>query len=163
MMREIFEPITQARYEWDHWATLRDLSTMVFAYHVDQSHSQWHITYENRIDIVPAYRGLIYVNTKTHELTRVTLEAVNLPPEFPVKMARTILDYDYQDISGHRFLLPLKARTDMADSEFFSRNDTEFRNYRKYQVESELKFDTDVPPPLPDDKTKETPPPPVKK
>ncbi len=164
MMREVFERMTQARFEWDHWATLRDLPTMVFAYHVDQSHSQWHITYENRIDIVPAYRGLIYVNTNTHEVTRVTLEAVNLPPEFPVKMARTILDYDYQDISGRRFLLPLKARTDMSDSEFFSRNDTEFRNYRKYQVESELKFDTDVaPPPLPDDKTKETPPPVVKK
>ncbi len=160
MMREIFDPATRARFEWDHWATLRDLPTMAFAYHVDQSHSQWHITYERRLDIVPAYHGLIYVNTKTHEVTRITLEAEKLPPEFPVKLARTILDYDYQDISGRKFLLPLKARTDLADSEFFSRNDTEFRNYRKYQVESELKFDTDTPPPLPDDKTKEAPPPP---
>jgi hypothetical protein len=77
--------------------------------------------------------------------------------------SRMTLDYRYQDISGHNFLLPLKARTDMSDSDILSRNDTEFRNYRKYQVESEQKFHTDVLLPLPDDGTLETPPPPGKK
>ena len=161
MMKEIFERATQARFEWDHWATLRDRPTMVFAYHVAQARSQWHITYDRRLDIVPAYRGLIYVDTDTHQVTRVTLDAEKLPADFPVRMARTILDYDFQDISGHRFLLPLKSRTDMSDGEYVTRNDSDFVRYRKYQVESELKFDTDVPPPLPE--TKEAPPPPPAK
>jgi hypothetical protein len=163
MMKEIFERSTQAHFEWDHWAVLDRRPTMVFAYRVDRANSQWHVTYDRRLDVVPAYRGLIYVDTKTHEVTRVTLEAVNLPPDFPVKSAMTILDYRYQDISGHTFLLPLKARTELSDAEVLSRNDTEFRNYRKYQVESELKFDDEAPPPLPEEKTNEAPPAPVKK
>ena len=40
-------------------------------------------------------------------------------------MARTILDYDYQDISGHEFLLPLKAQVDMSADGILSRNETE--------------------------------------
>ena len=45
---------------------------------------------------------------------RVTLNADNIPATFPVRMATTILDYDYTDISGHQFLLPLKSETQMS-------------------------------------------------
>ncbi len=155
MMKEIFEPGTEARFEWDHWATLRGRRTMAFAYSVAQSRSQWHINYDRRLDLVPAYHGLIYVDNETHEITRVTLEAENIPPSFPVKRADTILDYDYTDISGHTFLLPLKARTIMSADEYITRNDTEFRLYRKYTTSSDIKFDTEEIPPLPEDKTKE--------
>jgi hypothetical protein len=37
-----------------------------------------------------------------------------------------------------------------------TRNDEEFRLYRKYSAESEIKFDTETPPPLPEDQTRET-------
>ncbi|HYW43653.1 MAG TPA: hypothetical protein VE959_12400 [Bryobacteraceae bacterium] len=156
MMREIFEPNTEAHFEWDHWATLRGRRTMAFSYHVAQSRSQWHITYDRRMDIVPAYHGLVYVDRETREVTRVTLEAENIPASFPVRRADTVLDYDYSDISGHNFLLPLKAEVIMSADDYMTRNDTEFRLYRKYSTSSDIKFDTDEIPPLPDDKTKET-------
>jgi hypothetical protein len=157
MMKDIFEPGTEARFEWDHWGTLRGRRVMAFAYHVAQSHSQWHITYERTMDIVPAYRGLVYVDEKTHDIMRVTLGAEDLPATFPVKMTETILDYDFQDISGHTFLLPLKATTTMAADDYMTKNDEEFRIYRKYSAESAISFDSaETPPPLPDDKTTET-------
>ncbi len=161
MMRQVFEPATAARFDWDHWATLRGRRTLAFAYHVSQAHSQWHITYDRRMDIVPAYHGLVYVDKETHEITRITLEAEAIPPSFPVRRADTILDYDYQDISGHTFLLPLKAQTIMAADDYVTRNDEEFRLYRKYSTSSDIKFDTETEvPPLPEDKTKETKEPP---
>jgi hypothetical protein len=165
MMKDVFDRPTQARFEWDHWGTLRGRLAMVFAYHVDRSRSQWHITYspgpgrDGLLDIVPAYRGLVYVDNKTHEVTRVTLEAEDMPATFPVKRAETILDYDYQDISGKVFLLPLKARTLLTADDYTTRNDDEFRMYRKYSVESELKFDAETPDALPEDQTRETPSP----
>ncbi|MGD0499414.1 MAG: hypothetical protein ABSC23_13365 [Bryobacteraceae bacterium] len=161
MMKGIFEPATEARFEWDHWATLRSRLTMAFAYRVEQARSQWHIVYDRSLDIVPAYHGLVYVDPKTHEVMRVTLAAEDLPPDYPVKMAETILDYDYQDLSGHTFLLPLKARTTMTDSNSVRRNDEEFRLYRKYTAESDIRFDLGTPDPLPDDQTKETAPSPA--
>ena len=157
MMKEIFEPATQARFEWDHWGTLRGRRVMAFAYHVSQERSQWHIDYDRKMDIMPAYHGLVYVDKETHQVMRVTLFAEGMPPSFPVKRADTVLDYDYQDISGHTFLLPLKATTIMAADEYMTKNDAEFRIYRKYSAESDIKFDTtDIPAPLSDDKTKET-------
>ena len=157
MMREIFEPATQAKFEWDHWGTLRGRRVMAFSYAVAQFRSQWHITYDRKLDIVPAYKGLVYVDKETHQIMRVTLAAEDLPATFPVRRAETVLDYDFQEISNHTFLLPLKATTIMASSEYLTKNDEEFRVYRKYSAESDIKFDsTDVPLPLTDDKTKET-------
>jgi hypothetical protein len=156
MMRQIFELNTQAKFEWDHWGTLRGRRTMAFAYKVSQERSQWHITYNGKQDIMPSYHGLVYVDKENHMVTRITMDADNIPAGFPVKRADTILDYDYQDLSGHNFLLPLKATTIMAADDYMTKNDEEFRVYRKYSAESDVKFDvTDVPAPLPDEKTKE--------
>ncbi|HTP36540.1 MAG TPA: hypothetical protein VMJ75_30400 [Candidatus Acidoferrales bacterium] len=156
MMREIFEPYTQTYFEWDHWATLRGKLVMAFRYNVEQPHSQWGIDYEHRQHIYPAYSGLIFIDKDLHVVLRITLNADNIPPTFPIRLAKTILDYDYQDISGHEFLLPLKAQVDMSADGILTRNETEFRLYRKYSAESEIKYDI-TPDPLPDDKTKEAP------
>ena len=149
----IFEPSTKTHFEWDHWGTLRGKLVMVFRYAVDQSHSQWAIDYQRREHIFPAYSGLLYVDKDLHVLMRVTLNAENIPPTFPVHVARTTLDYDYQDISGHEFLLPLKAQVDMSADGILTRNETEFRLYRRYSAESEIKYDI-TPDPLPEEKTK---------
>ncbi|HEV3201940.1 MAG TPA: hypothetical protein VGZ73_28780 [Bryobacteraceae bacterium] len=166
MMREIFEPATEARFEWDHWGTLRGRRVMAFSYRVAQQRSQWHVTYDKRLDIVPAYSGLVEVDKTSHEVMRVTLKADDIPASFPVKQADTVLDYDYQDISGHTFLLPLKAQVIMAADNYMTRNDEEFRIYRKYSTSADITFETEEktpPPPLPEDKTKETKDPKVTK
>ena len=114
LLRDIFEPRTHARFAWDGWARLRDQLVMAFSYSVEQANSQWGIEYENKDHIVPAYSGRILIDKDTHVVLRVTLNADNIPATFPVKMATTILDYDYTDISGHQFLLPLKSETQMS-------------------------------------------------
>jgi hypothetical protein len=156
LLREIFEPRTHAHFEWDGWARLRDQLVMAFHYSVEQVNSQWGIEYEHKDHIVPAYSGRILLDKETHVVLRVTLNADNIPPTFPVKMATTILDYDYTDISGHPFLLPLKSETQMSADGVLSKNDTEFRLYRKYSAEAEITYDI-TPDALPADKTKETP------
>jgi len=156
LMRDIFEPSTQARFEWDGWARLNGQLVMAFHYQVDQSHSQWAIDYEHTNHLVPAYSGRVLIDKDTHVVLRVTLNADDIPPSFPVKQATTILDYEYVDLSGHPFLLPLKSETIMSADGILSRNDTEFRLYRKYSAEAEIKYDI-TPDPLPDEKTKEVP------
>ena len=156
LLRDIFEPRTHARFAWDGWARLRDQLVMAFSYSVEQANSQWGIEYERKDHIVPAYSGRILIDKDSHVVLRVTLNADNIPPTFPVKMATTILDYDYTDISGHQFLLPLKSETQMSADGVLSRNDTEFRLYRKYSAEAEITYDI-TPDALPADKTSETP------
>jgi hypothetical protein len=127
---------------------------MAFQYHVEQANSQWNLEYEHKDHIIPAYSGLVEIDQDTHVVLRVTLKAENIPPSFPIREAETILDYDFQDISGHEFLLPLKTETHMYADGILNKNETEFRFYRKYSAEAEIKYDI-TPDPLPDEKTKE--------
>src|SRR5689334_8077092 len=53
LLRDIFEPATQARFEWDGWARLNGQLVMAFRYQVDQAHSQWGIDYEHTNHLVP--------------------------------------------------------------------------------------------------------------
>lgn len=158
MMREIFEPASEAHFEWDHWGTLRGQRVMAFSYRIAQDRSQYRITVDDgKLSVVTAYHGLVEVDPRTHVVMRVTSEAENVPDGFPVRAVKDVLDYDYTELSGHTFLLPMKARIDAAFSDVLQRIDEEFRLYRKYSAESEIKFDTETPDPLPEDKTKETP------
>ena len=87
---------------------------------------------------------------------RVTTIADDIPPEFPIKHVESTLDYDYTEISGHKFLLPLKGNVTATAADFLQKNDNEFRIYRKYEANSSISYDDANLPPLPDDKTKET-------
>jgi hypothetical protein len=163
MLSLIFEYSTEARFEWDHWGTLRGKRVMAFQYHVRLDHSKYTLVVDDNEHITTAYHGLVEVEPDTHVVLRLTAEAENIPPEFPVKKAQDVLDYDYTELSGRTFLLPLKAQVLLTGSDGLSRLDEEFRLYRKYSAESDIKFDTDPIAPLPDDKTKETKEPPAQK
>jgi hypothetical protein len=154
MMSEIFEPQSQAHFSWDHWATLRGRRTYVFAYDIEQEFSRYHVKdVESGREIVPAYRGLIYIDRDTTSVTKLTLNPYNMPADFPIHEIHESLDYDSQTIGDMQFMLPLKAVLTSKLSRFSTKNDIEFRLYRKFETGSTIKFDT--PDPLPEDQTKE--------
>jgi hypothetical protein len=146
-----------AMIEFDHWATLRHRRAYVFSYIISSGNSDYSIRWEKDLTIVVGYRGLIYADKDTHQVLRVTLQATEIPPSFPVQEARTTLDYDYADLSGHPFLLPLRAEVRMRHDKHLTKNEMEFRMYRKFSADAEIKFDTTPPDALPEDQTKEQP------
>lgn len=157
MMKEIFDADSMTRFDWDHWGKLRGRTTYVFRYDIEQENSRFHITEEDsKRDIVPAYRGLIYVDKENKMVTKITLDPYDIPTDFPIREAHESLDYQIQKIADGEYMLPLKAELTMR-SRYLSRNDIEFRLYRKFETGSTIKFDT--PDPLPEDQTTETPPP----
>ena len=156
MMREIFDPGSNARFEWDHWGTLRGRPTYVFNYDIEQRYSQFHVTYEKTMDTVPAYRGLIYIDKDTKMVTKITQIPYDMPESFPIHDVALALDYDFTKIGDSEFLLPLKSVNTSSGTRYKTRNEIEFRLYRKFGTESTIKFET--PDALPEDKTKEKPP-----
>ena len=163
LMREIFEPRSQAEFGWEKWATLRGRRMAVFNYLIDSGHSNYSITYEaGRPDeqrIITAYKGLIYADENTGEIDRITFIAVDIPNSFPVNKATEVLDYDTVDINGQPYVCPLVAKLYMQAQHQTSKNEIEFRNYRKFGTTSDIKYDVDpnALPPLPPSKTEEQP------
>jgi hypothetical protein len=157
LLREIFEPSTDTEFWWERWAKLRGRLVQVFGYSVKQANSKWHISWQRQLEIVPAYKGLIYIDRDVPVVMRVTMEAEDIPSTFPIQQAGTVLDYEYTDIAGKQFLLPLRAEVRMRDSKLLVKNVVEFRNYRKFGAETTITFDPDAEP-ISDEKLKENPP-----
>jgi hypothetical protein len=163
LMREIFEPKSEAEFGWDHWGTLRGRRMAVFNYFIDSGHSNWSITYGfNKNDdqrIITAYRGLVYADPNTGEISRIKFVAVDIPKSFPVRDTTEILDYDLVEISGQKYVAPLMAQLYMHAGRESAKNEIEFRNYKKFGTESSITYEGDpkAPAPLPASKTQEEP------
>ncbi len=158
LMREIFEPASEALFGWERWGTLRGRLHYVLNYRVLQSKSKWTIHHgTSGKEIVPAYHGLIFVDKDYLSVSRIVMEAEDIPPDFPVQLAKTQLDYDFTDIGGQPYLLPLRSELRMRDGKILVKNEAEFRTYRKFGADTSITFDVNEP--LPEEKLKETPPP----
>lgn len=155
MMREIFMRESEARFEWDHWGTLRGKRVYVFSFDIDQPHSHYRIVADRTQEYVPAYRGLVYIDADTKMVTRIKHVPYDIPKTFPIQQVETILDYDYTKISDREYLLPMRAVVTSRSARYLTKNEEEFRMYRKFGTESTIKFET--PEPLPEDKTNEKP------
>ncbi|HZT32700.1 MAG TPA: hypothetical protein VFA33_22620 [Bryobacteraceae bacterium] len=154
MMREIFDPSTETTFDWERWATLRGRRTHVFSYTVSQARSKYQIYVPDR-HIIVGYHGLIYVDKENESVEKITLQAVDIPADFPVQDVHLTLDYDKTDISGHSFTLPLKFVLNSREGKYLIKNEVEFRMYRKFSTEATITFET--PAPLSPDATKEEP------
>ncbi len=156
VMEKIFEPRTGAEFHFERWGKLRGKLMYVFNYAVEQSRSDYSIEFDRKMRIIAAYKGLIYVDKEQHRIQRVTTEAIDLPASFPVRSVSSIVDYDTAVIGTTAFMLPMRAEVKMRDTDVAIRNNIDFRSYRKFGAESEIKYD-DIPDTPDDAKTKETP------
>jgi hypothetical protein len=98
----------------------------------------------------------VYVDRETSQVVKFVLEADNIPADFPLQRAVTTVDYDFAEVGGKPYLLPLRADVRLGTGQQTTRNDVQFVNYRKFSADATLSFDT--PAPLPEDKTREKKP-----
>ncbi len=166
-MRDIFDPKSHAEFAWERWTTLRNRRTHVFSFRVPLEYTSYTIEYqgESKDDvqrIKVGYHGSIFVDKEYNTIVRITQEADNIPPSFPVREAKETLDYDFTKIGDSEFFLPLVATVRMHGGRLWTKNEKEFRLYRKFSADAVIKFDGQELPPLPDDKTKEQAPQPPK-
>ena len=125
---------------------LRDRAAILEISHRRQRHQARHCSGLSR-------NG--YIDADTKMVTKVTLDPYNLPADFPIRNVKVSLDYDLANIGDGKYMLPLKAELTSRVDRYATKNDIEFRLYRKFETGSTIKFDT--PDPLPEDETKDKP------
>jgi hypothetical protein len=160
MMRGLFDPRSNAEFRWHGWTTLRGHVSYVFSYVVPQEHSQFTIDYHGTASdkgwtITAGYHGSIVIDKVTNRVLRISLDADNIPPDFPVHQSSEVLDYDFVQISDHEFLLPVAAEFRSVAHHTSARNLVEFRNYRKFSTDTKFSFDDADAPPAADSKPSE--------
>jgi len=166
MLNNIFEPEHNARFDWDHWGTLRGRLMYVFAYRVEKEYGYSMGDEETHKSYTSAYTGLVYADKETKEIERITLKTVEIPSDFTIKDVALTLDYKPTEIQGQMFTLPYHYELDSLDIHGKFKGEAEFKLYQVYSTTTTITFGDDSGPP-PEDQLKEQPvkpaAPPVKK
>jgi hypothetical protein len=143
----VFNPRSQGDFRWKGWATMRNRRVARFWYHIDREHSVYRVQSgtvpEGRNSIMVPYHGEVFVDEETHKVLRLTQQA-EIPAGFPIDGNDITVDYEFAAVGGKKFLLPSNAYVKTKSGKYVAENHVEFRDYRKFQAESSVKFD---PPP----------------
>lgn len=144
----LFLPESKTQIRWDHWTHLRRHVAHVFFFRILQANSQYRMEFGQgggpRVSAITGAHGYFYVDRDTGEVLRINRTA-DMPSDFPVRKATTLLDYDYTNVAGRQYLLPLHAEIRMATDYVLTRNLLEFTGYRKFTGESTITFDQEKP------------------
>ncbi len=140
-LAQLFAPETGADFKWDRHSVLNGRKVWVFRFRVPQSRSQWHINYRHEREVIAGYQGQVYIDKETGTVLRISSVTEGLPRDFPIQEARSALEYGFTKISDRDFLVPLRATVRARESKLLSRNEVEFRLYRKFTTEASIAFD----------------------
>src|SRR5580658_3908942 len=146
VLKGIFWPESNTQFNWERFFTLRGRKMHVYSYRVPAARSDYHIVVPGeKIDLVAAYHGLIFIDTKTHAVHRITLHADGVPASFPVQDVSLALDYDYTRIGDADYLLPLEFELRSREHNWLIKNDVTYTDYRKFGADSNITFDSSAP------------------
>jgi hypothetical protein len=142
MLRYIFEPVSEAHFSWNRLATWHGHVSYVFDYTVDRERSSWGITdKEANRTVTPGYKGIVFIDRTTGQILRFTAEAVDIPADFPIQVAKETLTYEYADLSGNKFLLPSESEVRLDRGREMTKNVVKFTSYRKFSADAVITFD----------------------
>lgn len=150
LLREIFDPASDAEYHWERWTTLDSKHWFhVYTYSIDQAHSHETISHDNVERVTAAFHGEIFVQEGPNVIWRITVDP-DPPATFPVQNIHEQIDYRFVALSGQEFLLPVNGSVVMRADGVGSKNEIDFRSYRKYSADTSITFgdaDKDPDPP----------------
>jgi hypothetical protein len=142
MLQEVFDPAAEAEFVWDSHSTLRGRAVQVYRYSVAADKARYRLSFtlnDRRYSALAGRHGLVYA-TPAGEILRITSEADHLPESFPIDKLSANLDYDFAEISGRSFLVPHAAVVEMRAGLLGSRNEIDFREYRKFNADAGITF-----------------------
>jgi len=150
----VFDPKSATEFQWNSWTTLRKRRAAVYSYRVERAHSEYVVSVQldrgSQRETLVGFHGEIVADRETNMVLHMTTVA-EPPAGFPMRQAVTSLDYDFTEVGGRQYLLPLKAEVEMWSTKLHTRNHVGFHSYQKFQSETTISFETD------EDKSKAAP------
>ena len=145
LLGSLFHPETNAKFKFRSDSTASGMAAKVYDYSVPKAESRWEIRMGYAIK--PSYSGAVWIEPESGRVLRVEMGTKSLPSNYPVDKVETIVDYGWVTIGGAKYLMPLKSDNLACQSGTYdcTKNEIEFKNYRKFAVESNvLAVDSDI-------------------
>ncbi|MGA3025950.1 MAG: VWA domain-containing protein [Bryobacteraceae bacterium] len=132
----VFSEQAGAKIEWQDVSDWKGTRVHVFQYHVPAARSRYRvIPVSGSRSLLTAYKGLVYIDTSTLSVRRISVQAEDLPKDFPIHRSEITVDYDWVRISGHDYLLPQTTTLYVGSGKhYLMKTEKEFRDFRRYDV-----------------------------
>jgi hypothetical protein len=134
-LKEVFG--SGAGFEWDRWEVTGGKRSAVFTYSADSAHSHSSICCPSE---VIAHRGFVYADPQSGAVRRIIIYAAGLTNRSPITALGNVVDYGEVAIGDRRYLLPRTAVAYSRTRAVESREEIDYRNYRKFAAETTVAF-----------------------
>lgn len=142
MLAALFKDETQAVFQAVDTDTLRTRRTVIYEFSVKKENSHLSIKAGSDRSVITAYHGRIWLDRETYRVLRIEIISTEIPPDFPITAASSLIDYDWVTINEQRYLLPIAAEIKLTagsgDRAIHSRNEIRFRGYQKFGAEVKI-------------------------
>ncbi len=133
ILKKIFVSTSKTEFHWKETDTLGNGTVQVFEYKVSKDTSAFQISDRNNQEITVGFHGLVFIDTATGSIRRVTLVADDIPPTFFIHATSMAVDYDTVLIGSHDYLVPVSSEVSVLQGKHVAaKNNIVFRNYRRF-------------------------------
>jgi hypothetical protein len=139
MLKSLFGSEVGATYRWAGRAMVGGVLCQVFDVEVAAEKSNFVLAHNSRQEI-PGYRGKVFVEEETGLVRRLTISGQDLPKDFALQSPSLSLEYGMVRVGTQDYLLPLRSVLQVRQGKTLVRNETVFRNYRKFEATSDIKY-----------------------
>jgi hypothetical protein len=135
----IFRPEARTEFKQGPTDRIDGREATIYDFRILTQNSTYQVT-ETRSNqsVISGYKGSLWIDKETKRILRVEQAADSIPPNFPITVSESAVDYAWFNIMGEKHLLPRRAELIIGSDKdrLYSRNVLEFTNYRR--------FDTDI-------------------
>ena len=138
-LADLFRPSSQTTFKAVDTDLLQDHRTIVFEYEVKRPNSTLTLTADRTRSTDVGSRGRLWIDRESNRVLRFEQIATEIPADFPITAASSLIDYDWVTIGERKFVLPVHSQilitTVNRSQSLQSRNEIRFRGYQKYGAE----------------------------
>lgn len=159
-LADIFRAESKTTFKPVDTDLLNQRRTIVYEYEVKKPTSRLTLTADRDLLANVGSRGRVWIDRETYRVLKFEQIATEIPSDFPIRAASSVIDYDWVAISDRKYVLPTHSEiliSSVNRSQLVqSRNDIRFRGYQKFGAElkvideiDEKDFPPDKPPQSP--------------
>ena len=139
-LANVLKPESQTEFKIVDTDLVHNRRTVVYEYVIKKDFSQLTLTVaDTGARATVGSRGRIWIDRELDRVLRFEQIATEIPADFPIVAASSLIDYDWVAINERKYLLPTQSQILITSNQgsmmLQSRNDVRFRSYQKYGAE----------------------------
>jgi hypothetical protein len=139
-LADVFKAESKAEFRVVDTDTIQTRRTVVYEYVIKKDNSQLSLSLQDTgARAVVGSRGRLWIDRELDRVLRFEQIATEIPPDFPITAASSLIDYDWVSINERKYLLPTHSEILLTTVNpkyvLQSRNDVRFRSYQKFGAE----------------------------